>query len=67
MTSQTDLFAQWAAEEFVAAGRVSQEQRDMHRRRGAFYADVMDGASSPALAPAPKGEVGKLLRFAFDR
>jgi hypothetical protein len=67
MTSQTDLLAQWAAEEFVAAGRASKEQRDIHRRRGAFYADALNGVSAPAPRPAPTGDLGPLLLFAFDR
>jgi hypothetical protein len=43
-----DLFAQWAAEEFVAAGRVSAEEGRLgHRQRGELFADICHGLQQP--------------------
>jgi hypothetical protein len=41
VSSDSDLFIHWAAEEFVAAGRAgSRVGRTQHRRRAEFLADV---------------------------
>ena len=38
--NDVDLLAGWAAEEFISAGR-SETDRDAHRARATFYADVV--------------------------
>lgn len=44
MHDDKDLLVQWAAEEFVAAGRAEgAEKRRAHRRQAEFFADLFRG------------------------
>jgi hypothetical protein len=70
--AESDIFALWAAEELVAAGRAScPNQRQAHRRQGEFLADVCQGLRKE-LAPRRHqksdldSEIGTVLARAFD-
>lgn len=73
METEHDVFGQWAAEEFVAAGRADdRERRSAHRRRAVFFADIYQelgaeqGGSKPA-SPRSLPLIGQLLARAFGR
>ncbi|HJQ17096.1 MAG TPA: hypothetical protein VJ859_08840 [Allosphingosinicella sp.] len=73
MPEDSDLFLNWAAEEFVAAGRADGAAlRDVHRRQAEFFADIFETLSRYPFRPPPKadeeeGEIGALLTRAFTR
>ena len=64
-----DLFADWAAGEFLAAGRVDDADRRLHhRRRAELFCDIFHALNAPPAAPKPRtGNVliGRLLEKAF--
>ena len=41
LTADPDLLAQWAGEEFVAAGRAEEQECKVHRRRALHLADAL--------------------------
>jgi hypothetical protein len=45
--TDADLLAEWAAEEFLAAGRSDPAKQDMHRQRARFLADVLSVLRRP--------------------
>lgn len=68
--SETELLAQWAAEEFVAAGRACMaDDRKAHRQRAIFFTEVLGGLDraglSPALPNAGNAGLGGALNLAF--
>ena len=69
-SDESDLLAHWAAEEFVAAGRVDEHGlREIHRRRAAFFAETFRALSSTRPPNRPSvwagHEIGCLLAIAF--
>jgi hypothetical protein len=70
MTEQdADLFLDWAANEFLAAGRAhAPEERNAHRRQAELFCDIfhaLNEASVPPPTPRPNALIGKLLERAF--
>jgi len=70
MEGEKDLFAAWAAVEFLAAGRAhAAEKRRRHRRQAEFFADVLHELHCEqavrAAQPKTDVEIGRLLRLAF--
>ena len=70
MQSDKDLLAQWTGEELFAAGRAANGERMLHRRRGEFFFDILNGlkeGARPAGATPIRieSEMGKLLNQAF--
>jgi hypothetical protein len=71
--SDAELFAHWAAEEFLAAGRAeAQVERVQHRRQAEMLADI--ALALQTIKPLPKkrsarrrDEIGTALIRAFDR
>ena len=37
----SDLLAEWAGEEFVAAGRADRKRRDVHRQRAVYLSNAL--------------------------
>ena len=37
----SDLLAEWAGEEFVAAGRADRKRRDVHRKRAVYLSNAL--------------------------
>ena len=67
--NDTDLLVHWAAEEYVAAGRVDDsENRELHRRRADFFAEAFRALRQPRAVnpdqPDPT-EIGGVLHRAF--
>ena len=67
--NDTDLLVHWAAEEYVAAGRVDDSDiRELHRRRADFFAEAFRALRQPCTVssdqPEP-AEIGGVLRRAF--
>lgn len=64
-----DLFADWAAGEFLAAGRVDDADRRLHHRRQAeFFCDIFHALNAPPATPKPRKRhvlIGSLLEKAF--
>jgi hypothetical protein len=70
MTQQdADLFLDWAADAFVAAGRADEsEQRRLRRRQAELYYDIFHALNDGALKlpPAqPRAVIGKVLERAY--
>jgi hypothetical protein len=71
VTPDSDIFALWAAEELVAAGRATcPSQRQAHRRQGEFLADICHGLrqdpSSREQETSPlNNDIGAVLARAF--
>jgi hypothetical protein len=67
--NDTDLLVHWAAEEYVAAGRVADcESREIHRRRADFFAEAFRALRQPCAAnleQADTAEIGGVLQRAF--
>jgi hypothetical protein len=66
--SESELLAQWAAEEFVAAGRAGKAQdRQAHRQRALFFREVLGGLETSELSssPAAGSDLADLLNLAF--
>jgi len=67
--SDQDLLVHWAAEEFVAAGRApTAAERDLHRRRAAFFGDILHEMRGVPPKPEPPTRMpllGRLLGRAF--
>ena len=72
MQDDRDLIAEWAAAEFVAAGRVTaEEERLAHRRRAELFADICQelrtgepGIRQPS-RPGTLSPIASVLRTAF--
>ena len=69
MTEQdADLFLDWAANAFLAAGRAGEaDLRRLHRQRAEFYCDIfhaLNGIPVPP-PPDPRALIGTLLENAF--
>ena len=73
LPKDSDLFLNWAAEEFVAAGRAEgPHRRHIHRRQGELFADIFEALARypdqlPPAADGEEGEIGALLSRAFTR
>jgi len=71
MAEDSEMLLQWAAEEFVAAGRAdSAEERRFHRLQAEFLHDLAAELdrfppSVPALTLEDSADVGQLLARAF--
>ncbi|MDB5699088.1 MAG: hypothetical protein JWN69_1892 [Alphaproteobacteria bacterium] len=69
MESDQELFAHWAAEELIAAGRAEeQEQRATHRRRAEMLVDIFRALRAPRANDLRSGHrpgIGGLLAQAF--
>jgi hypothetical protein len=69
MTGQdADLFLDWAAAAFLAAGRADEvDLRRLHRQRAEFYCDIFHVLSEIPVPPAPEARalIGNLLENAF--
>jgi len=69
MTEQdADLFLDWAAAAFLAAGRADHaDQRRLHRQRAEFYCDIFHTLSEIPVPPEPEARalIGSLLENAF--
>lgn len=68
--NDTDLLVHWAAEEYVAAGRVETcEDRELHRRRADFFAEAFRELRKPCAVNADQAQtadIGGVLRRAFE-
>jgi hypothetical protein len=64
-----DLFLDWAASEFLAAGRAGEsDRRYAHRRQAELFCDIFHALNqSPAVPPKRKQNalIGKVLERAF--
>ena len=63
-----DLFLDWAAADFLAAGRAEEvDQRRLHRRRAELYCDIFHALNDlPVPAPPdPRTLIATLLKNAF--
>jgi hypothetical protein len=67
--NDTDLLVHWAAEEYVAAGRVhDSKDRELHRRRADFFAEAFRTLRQPCAINSDQPEapdIGGVLRRAF--
>lgn len=68
--NDADLFLDWAADEFVAAGRArGADQRHAHRRQAELFCDIFHALNrSPTPRPTrkPQALIGSLLDKAFS-
>jgi hypothetical protein len=68
--NDTDLLVNWAGEEFVAAGRVEDEEiRQAHRRMAAFLVEAYRQLRTPGTVqdPLEKADtpIAEILKLAF--
>jgi hypothetical protein len=63
-----DLFLDWAADEFLAAGRASEaDERRAHRRQAELFCDIFHALNATPLPtpPSPRAMIGEMLERAF--
>ena len=63
-----DLFLDWAATAFLAAGRASgADARRLHRQQAQFYCDIFHALNEIPVPPEPetRARIGSLLENAF--
>jgi hypothetical protein len=63
-----DLFLDWAANAFLAAGRADEaDLRRLHRQRAEFYCDIFHALSELPVPPSPDPRtlIGTLFENAF--
>jgi hypothetical protein len=63
-----DLFLDWAAAAFLAAGRASEaDRRRLHRQQAEFYYDIFHALNEIPVPPEPdpRALIGSLLENAF--
>jgi hypothetical protein len=64
----TELFLDWAADEFLAAGRAeAADDRRAHRRQAELFCDIFHALNEGKAPPPPKPRhlIGRLLDKAF--
>jgi hypothetical protein len=63
-----DLFLDWAAAAFLAAGRAGEaDQRRLHQQQAQFYCDIFHALTELPVLPEvdPRARIGSLLENAF--
>jgi hypothetical protein len=63
-----DLFLDWAADAFLAAGRAPEvDERRAHRREAELFCDIFHALNGAPVPPPPRSRplIGKLLEQAF--
>ena len=69
MQKDADLFLDWAADEFLAAGRADEaDERRAHRAQAEMFWDIFNALNqgqTPVPPKKPDPMIGKLLERAF--
>jgi len=68
MERDADLFLDWAADEFLAAGRADEaDKRRAHRRQAELFCDIFHALKESETPPPPQPRrlIGKLLEKAY--